>query len=406
MDLLVEETTVTTLPPSPPRRRRVLLPSALLLLAASCLPARADDADLAMYGKALDWLVSQQHDNGGFGQVPGEPAGEIGITGLVLKGLADAPEPLRTKVRPAAERAAAFLVKHRQDDGSFSQGRSGLSTYRTSIAIMALGAFDRARYRDVIASAAEWLKGDQLDEPDGAGPDNPHHGGFGYDQAGQKPDADLSNTQLALAALNDAGVAPDDPVFQRALTFLRRCQNNSETNPGVGQLKPLDDGGFIYDPGLSRNKSAELQHPDGTRSYVSYASMTYGGLMSLIYAGMSGDDPTVQAALGWIGANYTLEENRGLGVRQADPTAAQQGLYYYYHSFARCMATLGEPTVQTDQGERLWARDLFDALKARVKPEGFFRNENDRWWEQDPVLVTAYCLNAMNHALPFLPDGN
>ncbi len=391
------------LPPAP-RLWRALAPA---LVFAVCGAARANDADMAMYGKALDWLVAQQHDNGGFGQVPGQAPGEIGITGLVLKGLADAPEPYRTKVRPAAEKAAAFLLQHKQDDGSFSQGRSGLSTYRTSIAIMALGAFDRARYRDVITKAAEWLKGDQLDEADGAGPDNPHHGGFGYDQGGQKPDADMSNTQLALAALADAGVAPDDPVFQRAMTFLNRCQNNSETNQGVGQLKPLDDGGFIYDPGLSRNKSAAIEHPDGKKSFVSYASMTYGGLMSLIYAGMSADEPQVQAALRWIGSNYTLEENKGLGVRQADPAAAQQGLYYYYHSFAKCLAALGEPTIQTDQGERHWARDLFDALHARVKPDGFFQNENDRWWEQDPVLVTAYCLNAMNHAVPFLPaDGN
>lgn len=390
--------------------RTSLLPAAALAVAGLvglCAPARANEADLAMYGKSLEWLVGQQHPNGGFGQIPGQPPGEIGITGLVLKGLADAPEPFRTKFRPQAEKAAEFMLQHKQDNGSFSQGRSGLSTYRTSIAITALAAFDRARYADVIARAAEWLKGDQVDDADGAPIDNPHHGGFGYDEAGQKPDADMSNTQLALAALHDAGVPPDDPVFQRALTFLTRCQNNSETNEGVGQLKPLDDGGFIYDPGLSRNKSAEVTNPDGTKSFESYASMTYGGLMCLLHAGRDGDDPQVQAAQRWIASNYTLDENKGLGVRQTDPAAAQQGLYYYYHSFAKCLSALGDATVATDKGERPWARDLFDALHARVKPDGSFQNQNDRWWEQDPVLVTAYCVNAMNYALPLLPaDGN
>ena len=48
--------------------------------------------------------------------------------------------------------------------------------------------------------------------------------------------------------------------------------------------------GFIYDPGLSRNKSAETTNPDGTKSFESYASMTYGGLMSLVHAGRSGDE--------------------------------------------------------------------------------------------------------------------
>ena len=36
-----------------------------------------------------------------------------------------------------------------------------------------------------------------------------------------------------------------DPVFQRALVFLRRCQNDSEVNDGVG-IKPTGDGGFAY----------------------------------------------------------------------------------------------------------------------------------------------------------------
>lgn len=376
-----------------------------LILGLSAATAAAKDPATPVYEKAIDWLAKQQHENGGFGQVPGEPPGEVGITGLVIKALASAPEPFRTELMPKTEKAVAFLLKHQQPDGGFSQGKSGLGTYRTAIAITALGAVDRARYREAIAKAADWLKGDQIDEAEGAGPDSPHHGGFGYDQGG-KPGADLSNAQIALAALHDAGIAPDDPVFQRALVFLERCQNNSETNAGVGKLRPLDDGGFIYDPGLDRNKSAETKNPDGTSSFVSYASMTYGGLMSLLHAGVTGDDPRVQAALRWIGSNYTLEENKGLGVRQTDPKAGQQGLYYYYHSFAKCLSTLGTPTIQTDQGERNWARDLFDALKARVKPDGFFQNEHDRWWEQDPTLVTAYVVNAMNYALPHLPNGN
>lgn len=378
---------------------------AALTLAVATTTARAGEADLQMYGKAIRWLASQQHDNGGFGQMPDQPPGEVGITALVLRALATAPEPFKTELRPKTEKAVAFLLKHQQADGSFSMGQAGLGTYRTALAITALGAVDRARYRDVIAKAAEWLKGDQIEEKEGAGPDSPHHGGFGYDQGG-KPGADMSNTQIALAALHDAGIPADDPVFQRALVFLERCQNNSETNDGVGTLKPLDDGGFIYDPGLDRNKSAEVKNPDGTSSFISYASMTYGGLMSLLHAGVTGDDPRVQAALRWIAANYSLDENKGLGVRQTDPKAAQQGLYYYYHSFAKCLSTLGTATLQTEQGERHWARDLFDALKARVKPDGFFQNENDRWWEQDPTLCTAYVVNAMNYALPHLPDGN
>lgn len=392
---------------APARPRAAAALTAVLLAAGLGAPARAGEADDRMYGRALDWLVARQHPNGGFGQVPGQAPGEIGITGLVLKGLADAPEPWRAKVRPAADKAAAFLLQHQKPDGSFAQGDVGLTNYRTSIAIMALGALDRARYRDAINRAVSWLLGSQFDaEQEKIGPDSPHHGGFGYGHGDTpKPDADLSNTFLALAALKDAGIGPDDPVFKRAITFLERCQNSSETNPGVGGLKPLDDGGFMYDPGLDRNKSAVLEHADGTRSVVSYASMTYAGLMSMLHVGVTKDDRRVQAALGWIRANYTLEENAGLGVRQTSPQAAQQGLFYYYHTFAKTLAALGSPTVDTKDGPRPWARDLCDALAARQAEDGSFKNPHDRWWEADPVLVTAYVVNALNYARPFLGQG-
>lgn len=366
--------------------------------------ASAGERDLAMYGKAIDWLIATQHENGSFGQVPGQPPGEVGITGLVIRGLASAPASFQAKARPAAKRAADWLLTNQQKDGSFTQGRSGLSTYRTAISISALVALDRDAYREPIAKATAWLKDDQFGEEDGVPAESAYYGGFGYDNGGTKPDADLSNTLLALAALKDAGIAADDPIYKRVQTFLSRCQNSSETNPAVGGLKPLDDGGFIYDPGIDRNKSSMRVHPDGKRSFESYASMTYGGLMSLLYSGASKDDPRVKAALGWISDHYTLEENYGLGIRAKDPAAAQQGLFYYYHVFAKCLSALGEPTIATKQGERRWARDLCDALLARQGEDGSFVNPNDRWWEQDPVLVTSYVLNALSYALPHLKD--
>ncbi len=373
-----------------------------LLLLLPLSTARADEKDQAMYRKALEWFLATQHPNGAFGQIPGQPPGEVGMTGLAIKALAEAPAPFRAQARPAAEKAAAWLLTHQQKSGAFEQGRSGLSTYRTALAITALTALDRAKYREQVAKASQWLKADQFTEDDGLAQDNPHYGGYGYDEKAGKPGADLSNTLMALSALRDAGISEDDPVFKRAVAFLERCQNNSETNPGVGGLKPKDDGGFIYDPGLDRNKSAMIEHPDGTRSFESYASMTYGGLMSLLHAGVGRDDPRVEAALRWIGEHYTLEENYGLGIRQQDPKAAQQGLYYYYYVFAKCLATLGEPAIKTAKGERNWARDLCDTLQARQQADGSFRNTHDRWWEQDPVLVTTYVLNALNYALPQL----
>ena len=384
---------------------------ALALLALLCpAAARADvPGDYEMYGRAIGWLQKQQHENGGFGQMPDQPPGEVGITGLVLRALAGAPEPFRTQALPVAEKAAAYILKHQQEDGSFAMERSGLTTYRTAISIMALTALDKHKYAPHIAKASAWLTSNQWQDKAGVDESSPYYGGFGYDKTGQKADADLSNTHMALAALEDAGLSPDDPVWQRAMKFVSRCQNSSETNPAVGGLKPLDDGGFIYDPGLDRNKSAAIENEDGTHSFGSYASMTYAGLLSLVYAGLDESDQRVKAALGWIANNYTLEENAGLGARQTDPAAAQQGLYYYYMAFAKCLAALGKPAVETKDGPRKWAVDLFQALRAREKNKdqggGMWLNEHSRWMEADPTLVTAYAVNAMNYAIPYLPEG-
>ncbi|MCA8925751.1 MAG: hypothetical protein KDD82_28340, partial [Planctomycetes bacterium] len=240
-----------------------------------------------------------------------------------------------------------------------------------------------------------FLKGAQIDEGEQVTPADARYGGFTYGPASSSRGgrgADLSNTHMALAALRDAGVAKDDPVYARVMTFLERCQNDSEVNDGVG-FKPNEDSGFVYNPVA------------GGKEAASYAGMTYAGLLSLIYAGADEDTPSVKAALGWIAKNYTLERNQGLGTRPGKDTD-QSGLYYYYYVFAKCLHRLGKPTVQTAQGERPWARDLLDALAARQRDDGSFVNSDTQWWENDPVLVTAYSISAMNEALAALGEGD
>ena len=357
----------------------------------------ATEADATMTDAAVRFLLTQQHDNGGFGEIPGEGAGEVGITAIVAKSLAEVPPRLEEEVAPTLERAVEFLMAHQQADGSFLQGRSGIPTYRTAVVIMALAAIDRERFAEDIQRAAEWLVSAQIDEGEGLDEGDIRYGGFFYGPLGQGGQgrrgpggADLSNTHMALAALRDAGISGDDPVFQKVVTFVRRCQNSSEINDGVG-FQPSDDGGFVYNP-VTRD-------PSETRP--SYAGMTYAGLLSLSYAGVSADDPSVQAALDWIHSHYTLEENSGLGTRAEE---SQAGLYYYYYTFAKCLRHMDTETVDTASGERRWARDLYDALAARQREDGSFVNSNGQWWENNPVLVTAYSVSAMNFARPYLGD--
>ena len=118
--------------------------------------------------------------------------------------------------------------------------------------------------------------------------------------------------------------------------------------------------------------------------------MTYAGLKSMIYAGLSKDDPRVESALGFIRKNYSVDENPGMG---------QQGLYYYYHTFAKALNLLKVETITDSAGKSHdWRAELVTALSKRQKADGSWTNPADRFLEGDANLVTAYGLLALSHA--------
>jgi squalene-hopene/tetraprenyl-beta-curcumene cyclase len=109
----------------------------------------------------------------------------------------------------------------------------------------------------------------------------------------------------------------------------------------------------------------------------------------MIYAGVKKDDPRVVAALGWLKKHYDLDSNPGMGTA---------GLYYYYHTFAKALAALGEETFVDAQGQvHDWRADLIDELASRQRPDGSWVNENSRWLEGDASLVTGYALLALSY---------
>lgn len=125
-----------------------------------------------------------------------------------------------------------------------------------------------------------------------------------------------------------------------------------------------------------------------------YGSMTYAGFKSLIYAKLPRNDSRVAAAHDWIRRNYTLAENPGVGT---------DGQYYYYLTFARAMSAWGEPMIEVikpdgSSDSRGWAMDLIDQLSSMQNADGSFRSVDDRWMENNPTLITAYALLALQHA--------
>lgn len=330
--------------------------------------------------RAVDFLRGRQNEDGSFGEAQFAPA----ITGLVASGL------LRTghvtAADPMVAKALAFLERHaRPDGGIYDEGGGGQKNYSTAVALLAFAAAgNKAKYQPLIDRAVQFLKHEQWDEEEGTGPDSPKYGGAGY---GSKSRPDLSNTSFLLEALAASGVPKDDPAYQRAIVFVRRCQNLSgEGANDLPQGALIDDGGFYYTPAEDYNPGGGTKE-QGLRSY---GSMTYAGLKSFIHAGLDKDDFRVKAAYEWITKHYTLTENPGMG---------EQGLYYYYHTFAKALAVLEVDSITDAAGaDHDWRSELALELVARQRPDGSWTNGATRWLEGDPRLVTAYVLLALAHA--------
>jgi squalene-hopene/tetraprenyl-beta-curcumene cyclase len=335
--------------------------------------------------KAVAYLKSSQERGGSWSS-----SRSPGVTGIIVAGL------LRTgRVRPdeapAAEglRYIESLINEKAGHIAGQDPQPQLLNYVTSVNVMALqAAHQDDKYRKVIGDAAEFLKKLQFDEGEGKTPKDDFYGGAGYDS---KSRPDLSNTQYFLDALQAAGVSSSDPAVQRALVFVSRCQNlKSEFNdqPWAGKI---NDGSFIYSAaGGGETKT------DEPGIFRGYGSMTYAGVKSMIYCGVSKDDPRMKKALDWLRGHYTLDANPGM------PEALKyRGLYYYYHTMAKCLAALGEDTFTDSAGVKHdWRAEITAALVKRQRADGSWVNETDRWMEGDPNLVTGYALLTLAYCKP------
>jgi len=407
--------------------RRVLMAGCVFgVTAIAAAPAMAIDEEHYRKGrelieKAIGYLRTQQDaETGGWSVNPEGPQFPA-ITGLVINGMVMEP---RIDMRDeSVRRGVAFMLKYRQPDGGIYD--RVLPSYNTAICVSALSRVSAKEAGEAVEAAVPFLKSLQWGEDAGSGaaegadvsgtvgPEHPYYGGVGYGKSGRP---DNSNLNLMLQALHDAGVSCDDPAFQRALVFLSRTQMLDEVND-MPYADGSKQGGFIYATSLDRQQVGsgesktnmiEETLDDGTKvsRLRAYGSMTYAGFKSYVYANLSRDDPRVQAAYGWIRANYTLEENPGIG---------REGYYYYLLMFSRALDAWGLPQIEVAprSGEggvvpatnaegmevRDWANDLVDRLAELQEPDGSFRVLDKRWMEDNKVLITAYALLALQHAV-------
>lgn len=370
------------------------------------------DARLAI-DRGLAYLRTSQDKSGGWmvrkaaaGTDQKQPslAAATAVSALALKAFAQMGH--RPATDASALRAVEFVrARMTPTTGEFNpDAEGGLGNYVASAVVSGLSALEDPADLALLERNIEWLKRGQWDQSEGVSPQKDWFGGSGYGKWGRP---DLSNTQLMLDALHDAQVSPDDPAVARALVFLTRTQNNKATNTAPWAQAGANDGGFIYTPAnggesFSSDLAGEGRYgekmPEGApRSLRSYGSMTYAGFKSLLYAGLTLDDPRVRAAMNWIEQHWTLAENPGLG---------QQGYFYYMHAMSRALVAANQAKITDSSGaSHNWRDELVAALVSRQKPDGSWMNETARWEESESDLCTVYCVLALEEALKPLPGA-
>jgi squalene-hopene/tetraprenyl-beta-curcumene cyclase len=359
-------------PPAPP-------PPAPPAAAAVTPPASSQEA----VQRGLEWLKAKQKPDGSWSD-DRYPA----LTALPVWCFAQSDFPGKAEI---IKKAVAFILSCRQEDGGLYRilpGRGGgLSNYNTAICLAALSAVNDPELAPTLLKARRFLAAAQYIGED------VNSGGMGYDAKSDRPYSDLNNTVWAIEAmrlsekvedLRPAGTAKADLNWDAVQKYLARCQN--------GEAAGHDNaGGFTYRP--VESKAGVETNAQGQVVFRSYGTMTYAGILSLIYANIDRSDSRVKSALDWAGKHWTLDENPGMG---------KEGQYYFYSILAKALSVSGRSELKVEGRDQplAWRKELADKLASlqkagEEKGQGFWVNDAGRWQESDPVLVTCYSILAL-----------
>ncbi|MBF0244510.1 MAG: hypothetical protein HQL31_04480 [Planctomycetes bacterium] len=307
-----------------------------------------------------------------------------GITALALIAFLDSEKQYRPADGPFIRLPVDYLLSQQDGEGAFYDAASANPTknYVTSLVLRALTLAGPKEYAAQIAKARAYLARLMCDEGEGYTPDKDYfYGGIGY---GGDLRPDLSNTQLALEALFLSG-GVEESVAKKAQIFLRRCQDYEGNDQSWAKRC---SGGFAYSPDLPSRK-AKPDPKEASEEIVPYGSMTFAGLKSLVFCGVTSEDPRYTEAWDWVRKNYAVDHH---------PRMGQQALYYYFDTMARTLSLLKADRIELPSGQKAdWRMELGKELLRLQHKDGSWVNEEGKYMEGLPVLATAYALSALNH---------
>ena len=347
-----------------------IMVAALALMAAFAACAADKAAIGASVAKGVRFLLAEQKPDGHFSDAQ-MPA----LTALPLWALAGCGDS-SSAVAEAKRRAAAFVLGTQREDGGFyvpkpGRGGSGLGNYNTSVCLSAL--FDsKLAPAHALLRAREYIASSQLTG------DDTMAGGFGYDKAVRRRYADLSNTSYALSAMVKTASVEEfreggrrvDLDWDKALAFVENLMKKDGP----------DAGGAAYNERTPQGGTAT--NAQGKVSLRAYGAMTYAAVLSMCSAKLDRADPRVRQSVEWMDRNWSVDENPGMG---------SQGLYYFYDIMTRALDAAKIDKV----GSHDWRSELSEKITSLQKEDGSWSNENNRFWESDPVLCTSFALLAL-----------
>ena len=341
-------------------------------------PAYSNQLDQAV-DRGLAYLLKQgQAEDGTFTAKVGPGVTALAVTAALRNG-----RPLNDPLVSQALKAMEGFVK--PDGGIYGSGR--MRNYETCVAMVCFAEANKdGQYDRVLQNAKEFVTGLQYGASE-RDPSDPTYGGVGY-SGSERPD--LSNTAYFIEALHATETSANDPAVKAALAFVSRSQNLATKYNDTRYAPLVNDGGFHYGvPTTKIDPSSDPERFTPNGGLRSYGSMSYAGLKSMVYAGLTKDDPRVKAAISWIETHYTVENNPGMG---------SAGLYYYYHLFGAALSAAGVDTLNDQEGKQHdWRADLVAELVKRQNQDGSWTNDNKRWLEGDKNLATSFALLALSY---------